>query len=159
MGVDEHGETRGAVEATNFIGTFTPRLDDKFRLFLPAKFRRQLEGGLVLTRGIDHNIYGWTAAGHAELMTKLKAAPLTNRDARRFTLFFNSGASDDGLDKQGRVTIPAILRDWANLDRDITVVGNSTRFEIWSSESFNAFVDEYADDFSNIGEEVIPGLF
>lgn len=142
-----------------FLGTHTPKLDDKGRIILPAKFREELANGLVLARGQERCIYVFSAEGFAEQVQKIRQAPLTSRLARDYVRLFLSGASDERPDKQNRVTIPPALRDYAGLDRDLTVIGAGDRAEIWSTEAWNAYYAEKEEAFSSTEEEVIPGLF
>lgn len=144
---------------TAFFGTFTPRLDEKGRLFLPAKFRPLLTDGVVLTRGQEHCIYGWTPAGFEEFSARARQASFTNRDARNFVRMLFGGATHDTPDKQGRIPVPTLLRTWASLDRDCTVVGTMDRFEIWDSARWNAFSADQEDGFADLSEEIVPGIF
>lgn len=141
------------------LGTHTPKLDDKGRIILPAKFRSELAGGVVLTRGQEHCIYVFSAAMFQEQLDKLRTAPLTSKQGREFQRLFLSGASEQEPDSQHRLTIPPVLRDYAGLDRELTVIGAGDRAEIWSTEAWNAYYAEKEDAFSNTEEEVIPGLF
>lgn len=141
------------------LGTHTPKLDDKGRIILPAKFRAELAGGVVLTRGQEHCIYVFSAATFQQQLEKLRTAPLTSKQGREFQRFFLSGASEQEPDSQHRVTIPQVLRDYAGLDRELTVIGAGDRAEIWSTEAWNAYYAEKEEAFSNTEEEVIPGLF
>ncbi|HCX84152.1 MAG TPA: cell division/cell wall cluster transcriptional repressor MraZ, partial [Micrococcales bacterium] len=115
------------------IGTFTPRLDEKGRLILPAKFREELAGGLVMTRGHEKCLFVFPMAEFVTLHNTLRAAPLTSREARDFNRVLLSGAHDEIPDKQGRVTIPATLRQWAGLERELAVVGTGNKLEVWDS--------------------------
>ncbi|MDO8338172.1 MAG: division/cell wall cluster transcriptional repressor MraZ [Microcella sp.] len=142
-----------------FLGTHTPKLDEKGRIILPAKFRDELANGLVLARGQERCIYVFSAEGFATQVEKIRQAPLTSKLARDYVRIFLSGASDERPDKQHRVTIPPALRDYAGLDRDLTVIGAGDRAEIWSTEAWNAYYAEKEEAFSNTEEEVIPGLF
>lgn len=142
-----------------FVGTFTPRLDEKGRLFLPARWRPMVAAGVVLTRGQDHCIYGWTPESFAEFSALAKQASFTNRQARTFVRMLYGGASQETPDKQGRVPVAALLRDWAGLERECTVVGTGERFEIWNSEQWDAFSAEQAEGFADLSEEIVPGLF
>lgn len=142
-----------------FLGTHTPKLDDKGRIILPAKFRDELAGGLVLARGQERCIYVFSAEGFATQVEKIRQAPLTSKLARDYVRIFLSGASDERPDKQHRVTIPPALRDYAGLDRDLTVIGAGDRAEIWSTDAWNAYYAEKEEAFSTTEEEVIPGLF
>ena len=89
-----------------FLGTHAPRLDDKGRLILPAKFREQLEKGVVVTRGQERCLYVFPAAEFERLAEQLRQAPVTSKQARDYLRVFLSGASDEIPDKQGRITIP-----------------------------------------------------
>lgn len=142
-----------------FLGTYTPRLDEKFRLILPAKFREELSEGLVLTRGQERCLYVFSAREFERVHEQMRAAPLSSRQARDYIRVFLSGASDEVPDKQGRVTVPAPLRQYAGLDRDVTVIGAGTRVEIWDSESWNTYLAEQEAAFSETDEDVLPGVF
>ena len=142
-----------------FLGTYTPRLDEKSRLILPAKFREELAEGLVLTRGQERCIYVFSAREFERVQEQMRSAPLSSRQARDYIRVFLSGASDEVPDKQGRVTVPAPLRQYAGLDRDVTVIGAGTRVEIWDSESWNTYLAEQEAAFSETDEDVLPGVF
>nr|WP_152743541.1 MULTISPECIES: division/cell wall cluster transcriptional repressor MraZ [Micrococcus] len=141
------------------MGTYTPRLDEKSRLILPAKFREELAEGLVLTRGQERCIYVFSAREFERVHEQMRSAPLSSRQARDYIRVFLSGASDEVPDKQGRVTVPAPLRQYAGLDRDVTVIGAGTRVEIWDSESWNTYLAEQEAAFSETDEDVLPGVF
>ena len=142
-----------------FLGTYTPRLDEKSRLILPAKFREELAEGLVLTRGQERCIYVFSAREFERVHEQMRSAPLSSRQARDYIRVFLSGASDEVPDKQGRVTVPAPLRQYAGLDRDVTAIGAGTRVEIWDSESWNTYLAEQEAAFSETDEDVLPGVF
>ena len=141
-----------------FLGTHTPRLDDKGRLFLPAKFRDELAGGVVITRGQEHCLYVFTRAAFAAKAEELQSASLTAKRDRDYGRMFFSMAEDQTPDKQGRVTVPARLRDYAGLDRDCVVVGANTRLEIWDAAAWAAYETEQEQAFAAQDEEVRPGL-
>ena len=134
-------------------------LDDKGRVILPAKFREELAEGLVLTRGQERCVYVFSAREFERVHEQMRSAPLSSRQARDYIRVFLSGASDEVPDKQGRVTVPAPLRQYAGLDRDVTVIGAGTRVEIWDSESWNAYLAEQEAAFSETDEDVLPGVF
>ena len=117
-----------------FLGTHAPRLDDKGRLVLPAKFRDGFADGLVLTKGQDRSIVVWPAAEFAAYAERLSEASSSDARARAYLRVLFSGASDEVPDKQGRITMPAALREYAGLDRDVVVVGNNTTVEIWDAD-------------------------
>ena len=141
------------------MGTYTPRLDEKSRLILPAKFREELAEGLVLTRGQERCIYVFSAREFERVHEQMRSAPLSSRQARDYIRVFLSGASDEVPDKQGRVTVPVPLRQYAGLDRELAVVGAGSRAEIWDAAAWQQSLEEQEAAFSNTEEEVIPGLF
>jgi MraZ protein len=142
-----------------FLGTYAPRLDEKGRIILPAKFRDELAGGVVMTRGQENCIYVFSTREFEDLHEKIRQAPVTSKQARDYLRVFLSGASAETPDKQHRVTIPAALRSYANLDRDLVVIGAGSRAEIWDAESWNTYLAAQEAAFSETDEEVIPGLF
>lgn len=141
------------------LGTYEPKLDDKGRIILPAKFRDEFAEGVVLTRGQEHCVYVFSAAEFSELHDRIRQAPVNSKSARDYLRLFLSGASDEILDKQNRVTIPLNLREYADLGRELTVIGAGNRAEIWSTEAWNAYYSDKEKAFSETDEEVIPGLF
>ena len=110
-----------------FLGTYEPKLDEKGRLILPAKFRDQLQRGLVITRGQERCLFVFTMEEFEDFQTKIHQAPLTSREARDYQRVLFSGAVDQVPDKQGRISIPANLREYAGLERDLAVLGSGSR--------------------------------
>ena len=141
------------------LGTHTPRLDEKGRIILPAKFRDEFSSGLVITRGQDRCLYVFSQREFETLNERVRQAPIANKNARDFLRSLLSGATDELPDKQGRVTIPAMLREYADLDRDLAVIGMGNRAEIWDLSVWNQGQADRDAAFSEIAEEVIPGLF
>lgn len=141
-----------------FLGTFTPRLDEKGRLIFPAKFRDQLASGLVMTRGQEHCISVYPLRAFEELHQKLRTAPATDKRTRDYLRVLLSGAEDVVPDKQGRITVPGHLRTYANLDRDCTVIGAGDWLEIWSTPAWEAYLEQNEESFSETAEEVVPGM-
>jgi MraZ protein len=142
-----------------FLGTYAPKLDDKGRIILPAKFRDELAGGVVMTRGQENCIYVFSTREFESLHEKIRQAPVTSKQARDYLRVFLSGASAETPDKQHRVTVPAPLRSYASLDRDLVVIGAGTRAEIWDAAAWETYLAEQEAAFSETAEEVIPGLF
>jgi len=138
-----------------FMGEYQHSLDDKGRLIVPSKFREPLGGRCVITRGLDKCLFVYPESEWRTMEEKLKQLPLTQSDARAFVRFFFSGATDLELDKQGRVMIPANLREYASLDKDVVVIGVSTRVELWSKEVWAAYVDEAESSFEAIAEKIV----
>ncbi len=141
-----------------FLGTHQPRLDDKGRLFMPAKFRDELAGGLVITKGQERCLYVWPAGEFARITDQLRAAPVTSKAARDYMRVLFAGASDEVPDKQGRVTIPPQLREYAGLTKDCVVIGTNTRVEIWDSAAWDRYLTEQEPAFAELAEEVLPGV-
>lgn len=140
-----------------FLGTHTPRLDDKGRLILPAKFRDELAGGVVITKGQERCLYVFPTAEFSSIAARLREQPMTHKAARAYTRVFFASAHDEVPDKQGRVTIPSHLRDYAALHRELAVIGASTHVEIWDRQSWEAYLAESEDDFADIEQGVLPG--
>lgn len=138
-----------------FMGEYQHTVDAKGRLIIPAKFRDDLDGGFVVTRGLDKCLFAYTMDEWKRLEEKLKALPVTKKDARAFTRFFFSGATEVELDKQGRVNLPANLLSYAGLEKDCVVLGVSSRIEIWAKEAWEGYFEESEDSFNEIAENLI----
>ncbi|MFV0463184.1 MAG: division/cell wall cluster transcriptional repressor MraZ [Nostocoides sp.] len=142
-----------------FLGTHTPRLDDKGRLFLPAKYRDRLAPGLVVTRGQDRCLYVFPMDEFVKEAEKRQAAPMSNKAARDSARMFLSAASDEIPDKQGRITIPPVLRAYAGLNRDCTVIGSGRHMEVWDTPTWESYSASLEETYSEQSEEVVPGMF
>ena len=142
-----------------FLGTHSPRLDEKGRLILPAKFRDELAGGVVITKGQERCLYVFPINEFERLADQLRQAPVTSKQARDYLRVFLSGASDEVPDKQGRITIPPALRTYAGLERDLAVIGAGQRVEIWDAAAWEAYLARQEEVFAEQAEEVVPGLF
>ncbi|MGP0221623.1 MULTISPECIES: division/cell wall cluster transcriptional repressor MraZ [unclassified Paenarthrobacter] len=141
-----------------FLGTHSPRLDEKGRIILPAKFREELAEGLVLTRGQERCIYVFSQREFERIHESMREAPLSSKQARDYIRVFLSGASDEVPDKQGRVTIPPALRAYAGLDRELAVIGAGTRAEIWDAQAWNEYLAEKEAAFSETDDDNLPGF-
>ncbi len=141
-----------------FLGTHTPRLDEKGRLFLPARWRDELAEGVVITRGQERCLYVWPRAEFIRFTNAFRDAPLTNKAGRDFLRMLFAGASDEVPDKQGRVVVPGGLRTYAGLTKDCVVVGAMSRVEIWDVEAWDRYQTEQESSFADVSEEVLPGL-
>ena len=142
-----------------FLGTHSPRLDEKGRLILPAKYRDKLAGGLVVTRGQERCLYVFPMSEFQRITDTARIAPTSSKAARDYLRLLLSGASDEVPDKQGRLSIPATLRDYAGLDRECTVIGAGSRLEIWDSAAWTTYLEATEQAYADTSEEVIPGLF
>ncbi len=142
-----------------FLGTHSLRLDDKGRLTLPAKYREQLEAGVVVTRGQERCLYVFPTAEFQRRAERLSQAPMSSRQVRDYSRILMSGATDEVPDKSGRVTLPTALRDYAGLERDCVVIGAGERAEIWDATAWEAYLADQEQAFSEQAEDVVPGFF
>lgn len=115
-----------------FLGEYTHTIDDKGRLTIPAKFRGQLANGLVVTRGFEKNLMIFTMSGWESLAQRITAKPFANEEVRILRRRLFSGAADLEPDRQGRIVIPAYLREFASIDSEVVVNGMFDHIEIWS---------------------------
>ena len=141
-----------------FLGTYSPRMDAKGRIILPAKFREELSAGLVLTRGQERCLYVFPAAEFERIHERMRTAPLPGRAARAFLRVFLSGASDELPDKQGRITIPPILRQYAGLTDNLVVIGSGTRAEIWDAAAWEEYLARTEAEFADLDEDPFSPL-
>lgn len=141
------------------LGTHTPKLDDKGRIILPAKFRDELADGVVITRGQERCLYVFSAKEFQDVHDKIRQAPVTSEEARRYLRVFLSGASDETPDKQGRVLVPALLREYADLTKELVIIGVGSRAEIWDAAAWQTYLSSNEETFASQAQEVIPGLF
>lgn len=142
-----------------FLGTHHPLLDEKGRLILPARFRDELAPGLVITKGQERCLYVWPSAEFARVTEAMREAPVTVKGARDYMRVMFAGAHDEIPDKQGRITIPSGLRQYAGLSRELVVIGANTRVEIWDQRAWEQYLESSEETFSEISGEVFPGLF
>lgn len=136
------------------IGEYEHSLDTKGRLIMPSKLREDMGDKFVITKGLDGCLFGFSQSEWENFETKLKALPLTNKNARDFVRFFLSGAMECELDKQGRFLIPNNLRTVANLEKESVVVGVGTRIEIWNKEKWTAYNSEENISADDIAENM-----
>jgi MraZ protein len=141
-----------------FLGTYTPSLDDKGRLILPARFREELAPGLVVTKGQERCLAVWTAEGFAELTGQMRSASRPGpsdigRSSRDYHRVFFASAYDCQPDAQGRIVIPGPLREYAGLTRECVVIGADTRLEIWDATAWAEYLAAAESAFSATGSE------
>jgi MraZ protein len=132
-------------------------MDDKGRLVLPRKFRDQLEAGCVVTPGQENCLYVFSRKQWEEEVTRVSRLPRTNRRARNYARSFFAGASDQLLDRQGRVQLTEKQRRFAGLHKDVTVVGVAERVELWAPEAWEAVAAEADEYFAQIEDELGDG--
>ncbi|MDP9116839.1 MAG: division/cell wall cluster transcriptional repressor MraZ [Actinomycetota bacterium] len=141
-----------------FLGTHTPRLDDKGRLALPARFRPELEGGLVICKGQDRCLFVFPVTEFARFTDALRNAPVTDRRVRDYGRVLFASASNETPDGQGRIIVPLPLRQYAGLTKDCVVIGANSRIEVWDAEAWQAYLSGTEQAFADIAEEVLPGI-
>ncbi|MDN5727335.1 MAG: division/cell wall cluster transcriptional repressor MraZ [Propionibacteriales bacterium] len=141
-----------------FLGTHTPKLDEKGRIFLPAKFRDELAEGLVITRAQDRCLAIYPRDTFVDMTKSMVAAPTSVKQVRDFQRMLAASASDETPDKQGRITIPPQLREYAGLDKDCVVVGAINRVEVWGVAAWDEYSAAQEDVFAEMNEEVFPGI-
>lgn len=135
-----------------FMGEYNHTIDTKGRIIIPSKFRDTLGDDFVITKGLDGCLFVYDKTEWQVFEEKLKSLPLTNKDARQFVRFFLAGAALVEVDKQGRVLIPLVLREFAGIEKDTVLIGVGSRIEIWSKEKWND-VDSF-DDMEQIAEHM-----
>jgi MraZ protein len=138
-----------------FMGEYHHNIDNKGRLIVPAKFRDDLGDMFVLTRGLDQCLFGYPVSEWKLLEDKLKGLPLTKKDARAFTRFFFSGATESELDKQGRINVPSPLLQYAGLEKECVILGVSNRIEIWSKDLWEEYFLKSEESFADLAENMI----
>ncbi len=140
-----------------FLGRFAHNLDAKGRLAIPARFRAVLEDGVVLTRGIDRCVTAYPMPVWNELAEKISALSMTDPNARQFRRMMFAGAANLELDGQGRIVLPAALREFAEIDREVVVVGVNSSFEIWSPDRWRE-MEAVVDDDGEVIASHLAGL-
>jgi MraZ protein len=135
-----------------FMGTYTPRLDEKGRLFLPAKFRDRLAEGLVVTQGQENCLVVWPEDVFMQEAQRAQQTPLTQRGARDYARVLFAGAEQGKPDKQGRIGISPVLRAYAGLDKDVVVIGVMDRVEIWDPERWAEYSSGAQAKFAELDE-------
>lgn len=135
---------------TMFMGQYNHTIDAKGRVIIPAKFREKLGDSFVVTKGLDGCLYGYAEKEWTAFEERLGTLPITNKNTRQFTRFFLAGAAECELDKQGRILIPAVLREFAGLEKDVVLVGSASKIEIWSKERFDESNAEYEGNMDDV---------
>ena len=140
------------------LGTYTPKIDAKGRMALPAKFRTQLGPGLIMARGQERCVYLVPQAEFRRVAMQIQHTSLGNKAAREYLRVLLSGAVDQTPDKQGRVLVPQMLRDYAKLGSDIVVIGVGTRAEIWDKKAWEQYLADNEQGYSDIADDVLPSV-
>lgn len=137
-----------------FIGEYQASLDEKSRIAVPAKFRPLLKKKVVVTRGLDHSLFLYTLEEWKKLAEKLASLPISTSNTRAFSRLMLAGAMDFEIDKQGRITLPGYLKDFAKMHKKVVFAGLYNRVEIWSEELWTAYKKQTEKDSNEIAEQL-----
>lgn len=140
------------------LGTYTPKIDAKGRVALPAKMRAQLGRGMVMARGQERCVYVLPQREFRRIAMQMQKTSMGSRAAREYLRMFLSGAVDQDPDKQGRVLIPQMLRDYAGLGDEIVIIGVGTRAEIWNKQAWGDYLTAHEQGYADITSDVLPEL-
>jgi MraZ protein len=135
-----------------FLGDFQHTLDAKGRVSLPARFRNELAGKLVVAKGLEGCLYVYPAEAYNQFLGRLMAGNDFDAEARRVRRFFTSGAVETELDSAGRVMLPPVLREYAKLARDVSITGNGDRIEIWDAQAWAAYNGATTENIEDAAE-------
>ena len=139
-----------------FMGEYNHTVDTKGRLIVPSTFREQLGDEFVVTKGLDGCLFVYSKSEWENIEEKFRNVPLTTKDARKFARFFFAGAASCEVDKQGRILLPVVLREYAGIEQDVVSVGVFNRVEIWDKDKWqesNSYddMDEIAEHMADLG--------
>lgn len=142
-----------------FMGEYTHTVDSKGRLIIPAKFRNQLDEKFILIKWLEHSLYGFPLNEWELFENKLKALPMTNKDARKFQRFIFSSAIEAEFDKQGRITLPVNLREYAHIAKETIITGSGAGFEIWDYQTWELYTNDIVENFDEIADGLVDFNF
>ena len=139
-----------------FMGEYNHTIDAKGRLIIPSKFRESLGDEFVVTKGMDGCLFVYDNEEWKKFEEKLLSLPMMDKQVRQFTRYFLAGAASVEVDKQGRILLPAHLREFAGLEKDVVLVGVGSRVEIWSKDKWenmnsDADMDEITSAMEGLG--------
>ncbi|MBE6122801.1 MAG: division/cell wall cluster transcriptional repressor MraZ [Solobacterium sp.] len=141
-----------------FMGEYRHSLDAKNRLIIPAKFRDELGSTFVVTKGLDGCLTVYTEEQWTALVHQLEQLPTTKREVRQYVRFLLSKAVECQFDSQGRIQLPQVLVDAAQIDKKCTVIGAADHIEIWSDEKWDAYESEAGESFESVAESLTEFL-
>ncbi len=137
-----------------FLGDFQHTIDAKGRVSLPAKFRNQLSGSIVVAKGLEGCLYVYPGEAYNAFLGRLMQGNDFDPEARRVRRFFTSGAVETELDAAGRVMLPPVWREYAKLGRDVSITGNGDRIEIWDTREWAAYNGETTEHIEDAAGEL-----
>lgn len=138
-----------------FMGEFQHSVDAKGRLIMPAKLREGLGDRFIATKGLENCLFVFAPKEWEAFGEKLRQLPLASQAARAFTRLFFSGATECEVDPQGRILLPANLREYAGIEKDVMIVGVSSRVEIWSKPKWEEYCQKAEESFEETAEKLL----
>lgn len=140
------------------IGEYHHNIDEKGRLIIPSKFRDEIGKEFVVTRGLDGCLFIYSKSQWEKIVSKLQTLPFTKKDARTFNRFFLSSATVCEFDRQGRINIPSNLVNYANIQKECTIIGVNDRLEVWASDKFSSLIEENTAAIDEVAENLFEGF-
>lgn len=137
-----------------FLSEFNHTIDEKGRLTLPAKYRAELATGVIVTRGLEPCLFIYPKEEWEKLAARINAMSPMKHDVRAFSRFIFAGANDCLPDKQGRILLPSYLREYANLDGEVVIIGAGTRLEVWNPANWQKIIREVELDADQTAERL-----
>ncbi|KAF0209185.1 MAG: division/cell wall cluster transcriptional repressor MraZ [Actinomycetota bacterium] len=137
-----------------FLGEHQHTLDAKGRLSLPAKFRAEMTGRLIVSKGLEGCLYVHSSEDYAGFLGRLTDTGDFDPKLRQARRFFSSGATESELDTAGRISVSLNLREYAGLDKDVAVIGNGDRIEVWDAQKWAAYNGETTDRIEDVTREL-----
>jgi len=138
-----------------FLGEYQHSLDTKGRIIVPSKFREELGARFIATKGLDNCLFLYPMDEWHTIEEKLRLLPFTRADVRSFARFFFSGASEVEIDRQGRILLPPNLREYAGIEKDLTIIGVGARVEIWANENWAQYNQAAQSSYEAIAENLV----
>ena len=140
------------------IGEYHHNIDEKGRLIIPSKFRDEIGKEFIVTRGLDGCLFIYSKSQWEKIVSKLQTLPFTKKDARTFNRFFLSSATVCEFDRQGRINIPSNLINYANIQKECTIIGVNDRLEVWASDKFATLIEENTAAIDEVAENLFEGF-
>ncbi|MDP2182478.1 MAG: division/cell wall cluster transcriptional repressor MraZ [Actinomycetota bacterium] len=137
-----------------FLGDYQHTLDAKGRVSLPAKFRAEMTGKLVIAKGMEGCLYVYSAEEYSAFVKRLMGKDDFEPRFRKVRRYFTSGAVEAELDSAGRITLPPLLREFAKLEKDVSITGNGNRIEVWNADAWSTYSGETADGIEDFAKEL-----
>ena len=138
-----------------FLGEYQHSLDNKGRITIPARFGEELGETFIVTKGLDNCLFVYPLSEWKTVEQNLKSLPFTRGDVRAFVRFFFAGACECETDKQGRILVPASLREYAGIDKEVVIIGVGNRVEIWSEQLWREYAQNAGASYEEISEKLV----